>query len=126
MTSVSRSGDRTDHGPVLASETDVDGHTINFVTFKTDLDHGPMLKGLPNDSCQCPHWGYVIQGRIVFRFDDGHEEVYEAGDAFYTPPGHVPVSDAGTEYVQFSPAAELRETSEAIQRNMQAMQAAQS
>jgi quercetin dioxygenase-like cupin family protein len=64
----------------------------------------------------------VIEGRMVFRFDDGHEEIYEAGDAFYTPPGHVPVSDAGTEYVQWSPAEELKRTSDAIMRNMEAMQ----
>ncbi len=121
MAKVARSSERTDHGPVLASETDVDGYTINFVTFKEEMNHGPLFKGLPGDSCQCPHWGYVIEGRLTFRYAD-LDEVYEAGDAFYAPPGHVPVAAAGTEYVQFSPAEELRETSEAIQRNMQAMQ----
>ena len=123
MAKVSRNSERTDHGPVLASETDVDGYTINFVTFKREMDHAPLFKGLPGDSCQCPHWGYVIEGRLAFRYGDD-EEVYEAGDAFYAPPGHVPVAQEGTEYVQFSPAAELKETSEAIQRNMQRMQGA--
>lgn len=123
MAKVSRTDERTDHGPVLASETDVDGYTINFVTFKDEMDHGPLFKGLPGDSCQCPHWGYVIEGRLTFRYDD-RDEVYERGDAFYAPPGHVPVAAAGTEYVQFSPAEELRETSDAIQRNMQQMQGA--
>ena len=87
------------------------------------MDHAPLFKGLPGDSCQCPHWGYVIEGRLTFRYAD-HEEVYEPGDAFFAPAGHVPVAEAGTEYVQFSPAEELKETSEAIQRNMQAMQGA--
>jgi hypothetical protein len=123
MAKVSRTDERVDHGPVLASETDVDGYTINFVTFKAEMDHAPLFKGLPGDSCQCPHWGYVIEGRLTFRYDD-REEVYEPGDAFYAPAGHVPVADEGTEYVQFSPAEELRETSEAIQRNMQQMQGA--
>jgi ribosomal protein L16 Arg81 hydroxylase len=37
------------------------------------------------------------------RFAD-HDEVFEAGDAFYLPPGHVGVqNEPGTEYVQFSP-----------------------
>jgi hypothetical protein len=121
MPKISRDSDRIDHGPVLASETTFDDHTINFVTFKDEMDHAPLFKGLPGDSCQCPHWGYVIDGRLAFRFGD-REEVYEAGDAFYAPAGHVPVADAGTEYVQFSPAEELRQTSEAIQRNMQRMQ----
>ena len=44
----------------------------------------------------------------MFRFAD-HEEVFEAGDAFYLPPGHVPIAEAGTEYLQFSPAEELRD-----------------
>ena len=124
MAKVSRNDERTDHGPVLVSETDVDGYTINFLTFKVDADHSPLLKGLPDDMCQCPHWGDVIEGRLTLRFGD-REEVYEAGDAFYAPPGHVPISAAGTEYVQFSPAKELHETSETIERNLEQMQAAQ-
>jgi hypothetical protein len=41
-----------------------------------------------------------------FVFGD-REEVYEAGDAFNTPPGHRPYVDAGTEILQFSPTKEL-------------------
>jgi hypothetical protein len=38
------------------------------------------------------------------------EEVFNAGDAFYTPPGHIPVErEPGTEIVMFSPADELRD-----------------
>lgn len=122
MGKASRGSERTDQGPVPASETDVDGYTINFVTFKQDLDHSPLFKGLPGDSCQCPHWGYVLEGRLAFKFGD-RQEVYEAGDAFYVPPGHIPVGAEGTEYVQFSPAEELRQTFEAIQKNMQQVQA---
>ena len=44
---------------------------------------------------------------MTFRFAD-HEEVFEAGDAFYLPPGHIPTAEAGTEFVQFSPAEELQ------------------
>jgi quercetin dioxygenase-like cupin family protein len=81
-----------------------------------------MLKGLPDDRCQCPHWGYVFKGRLTWRFAD-REEVYEPGDAFYTPPGHTPQAAAGSEFVLFSPADELRATDEAMMRNMQAVQA---
>ena len=39
--------------------------------------------------------------------------------------GHVPVhNDPGTAYLQFSPAEELRRTSEVIMQNMQALQGA--
>jgi Cupin len=101
---------------------DIDGYTVNFVSFRQDVDATPLLKGLPGDSCPCPHWGYVLKGRLTYRFAD-HEEVFEPGDAFYLPPGHVPVVQAGTEFVQFSPAAELREVDAVILKNIQAMQA---
>jgi hypothetical protein len=112
-----------DHGLVVERSEDLDDYTVNFVTFREDIDHTPLLRGLPDDQCQCPHWGYVIKGKMTFRFGD-REEVFEAGDAFYAPPGHVPVhTEPGSEYVQFSPADELRKTSEVIMRNLQAMQA---
>jgi len=110
-------------GPVEDRHEDLDGYTVNFTSFGADIDGTPLLRGLPGDRCQCPHWGYVLKGRMTFRFGD-REEIYEVGDAFYTPPGHVPAVEAGTEIVQFSPAAELRVTEEAMMRNMQAMQQA--
>ena len=113
-----------DHGPVAEWSQDVDGYTISIVRFNVDIDVTPLLKGLPDDRCQCPHWGYVIAGRVTFRFGED-EEVYEAGDAFYTPAGHVPVShEPGTEIVMFSPAQELRETEAVMMKNMEAMQPA--
>jgi hypothetical protein len=112
-----------DYGPVVDRTDQLDGYTVNFVTFREDIDHTPLLKGLPDDQCQCPHWGYVMKGRLTFRFGD-RDEVFEAGDAFYAPPGHIPVhTEPGSEYLQFSPAEELRKTSEVIMQNMQAMQA---
>ena len=95
------------HGPVEDRHEDIDGYTVNFVSFGVDIDGTPLLKGLPGDACPCPHWGYVLKGRLTYRFAD-HEEVFEAGDAFYLPPGHVPLADAGSELVQFSPSEELR------------------
>ena len=112
-----------DHGLVVDRSEDLDDYTVNFLTFRQDIDHAPLLRGLPDDQCQCPHWGYVIKGRLTFRFGD-REEVFEAGDAYYAPPGHIPVhNEPGTEFLQFSPAEELRQTSEVIMKNMQAMQA---
>ena len=40
---------------------------------------------------------------------DGQEEAMEPGDAFYVPPGHLQRAEAGTEYLQFSPAKEMAE-----------------
>ena len=101
---------------------DVDGYTINFVSILQTHDLAPMLKALPGGNCSCPHWGYVLKGRVIVRYDD-HEEVLEAGDAFYMAPGHAPEAEAGTELVQFSPAQELAEVEAAIMKSMQAGQA---
>ena len=110
-----------DHGLVEDRHEDVEGTTIQFVTIREDVDATPMLRGLPDDNCSCPHWGYVFKGRLVFRVGD-REEVFEPGDAFYLPPGHIPTAEAGTEYLQFSPAEELQIVSSVIKKNMQAMQ----
>lgn len=96
------------------------GNTVEFGKFKQVVDPAPLFKGLPDDRCQCPHWGYVIKGRLRYRFKD-HEEVYEAGDAYYVSPGHTPVLEAGVEYVEFSPSAELAKTMEVVGQNMQMM-----
>ena len=123
MPKVSKqSTEAKDHGPVLEHSDDIEGYTVNFVTFRHDMDQTPMLKGLPGDSCPCPHWGYVLKGELRFRIGD-REEVFQAGDAFYLPPGHVGTGNApDSEYMQFSPAEELRKVSEVMQKNMQAMQ----
>ncbi len=106
--------------PVEFRQADLgDGYTVVFAHFKTDADPAPLFRGLPDDRCQCPHWGYVIAGKNTLRFAD-HEETYEAGDAFYAPPGHVPLVTAGTMVVEFSPTAELAKTDEVMGRNMQA------
>ena len=67
------------------------------------------LQGLPDDRCQSPHWGYVDHGKVTFSYAD-RDEVYETGDAYYAPPGHVPVVTAGTEIVEFSPTDEYGKT----------------
>jgi hypothetical protein len=46
--------------------------------------------------------------------------VIEAGEAFYLPPGHMPIVEAGTEYLQFSSSEELHRVSETITRNFEA------
>jgi len=110
-----------DYGPVVDRNEEVDGYRISFTSFKEDIDATPLMKGLPDDRCQCPHWGYVIEGKLTFRYPD-RDEVYETGDAFYTPAGHVPVQhQPGTEIVMFSPADELRETEAVMMKNMQGM-----
>ena len=94
-----------------------DGWTVAFERYSMDADLEPFFRGLPDDRCQCPHFGYVLAGRVTFRFAD-REETYEAGDAYYAPPGHTPVMSDGTEVVEFSDTAELERTMEVVSRNM--------
>ena len=95
MTRISKqSSKHDDYGPVESWHEEVDGNAIEFVHFKQDIDSTPMLQGLPDDQCHCPHWGYVLKGKVTFTVD-GKEEVMEPGDAFYVPPGHLQRADAG-------------------------------
>ena len=55
---------------------------------------------------------------MVVHYED-HDDVIEAGDAYYMAPGHVPAADAGTELVMFSPTEELAATEAAIKAAMQ-------
>ncbi len=112
-----------DYGVAEDRTGDMDGYTVNFVSIRRDHDLAPMLSGLPGGRCSCPHWGYVFKGRMIVRYAD-HEEVCEAGDAFYMPPGHTPAAEAGTEFIQISPSDQLQEVEAAVVKAMQQMQGA--
>ena len=98
---------------------ELDGYTVGFETFKVDGDPAPLFAGLPDDRCQCPHWGYVVAGKVTFRYTD-HDETYVAGDAYYGAPGHLPLVTAGTQVIEFSPTKDHAETMEVIGSNMAA------
>ena len=95
------------------------GYTAAFERYTADADATEFFRGLPDDRCQCTHWGYVLSGRITFKYAD-HDETYEAGNAYYAPPGHTPVVYAGTELVEFSPTDAHDETTAVIVENMRA------
>ncbi len=96
-------------------------YTVGFERYTADADLAPLFVGLPDDHCQCPHMGYVVKGKLKFTYSDGREEVYETGDAYYAPPGHLPTLYAGSEVVEFSPTVQLQETMAVVERNMAAI-----
>lgn len=108
-------------GPGVDRSGQFDGYTVNIVSISQTHSLAPLLKGLPGDMCQCPHWGYVVAGRLTVTYPD-REEVFEAGDAYYMPPGHAPAAEAGSEFVQFSPTQKLAATMAVIQANAQQLQ----
>ena len=82
---------------------ELDGFTVSFTSMHEDIDATAFVKGLPDDRCQCRIGATCSKGQMTARYAD-HEEVFEAGDAFCTPPGHIPVqNDRGTEILWFSP-----------------------
>ncbi|HEY3674201.1 MAG TPA: cupin domain-containing protein [Acidimicrobiia bacterium] len=103
---------------VLTSRhAELDDFTVAFEEYHVDADGTPIFRGLPDDRCQCPHWGVVVSGELRLRYVDG-EEVYRAGDAYVARPGHVPVVTAGTEVIEFSPTDRLAETLAVLAGNM--------
>ena len=84
------------------------GMAVTFYRLPAGADGRPLLEGMPGGSCPCPHWGYVIRGRLRVHTHDGAHEV-AAGRAFHVEPGHAPEALEDTEMLEFSPAEEFRE-----------------
>ena len=117
---------RKDEAPLLVDDPQIQGRyvelgetTVSYETFPQDVDPAPFYRGLPDDRCPCPHWGVVVSGRLVMRFPD-REETYRAGDAYWIPPGHLPLVFAGAEVVEFSPTDQLRATMAVVGANITA------
>ena len=109
-----------DMGVMEGRYEELGGYTVGFERFREDADATPLFAGLPDDRCQSEHWGYVVSGKVTFRYAD-RDEVYEGGDAYYAPPGHIPVVTAGTEVIEFSPTVQLQETMAVVGATMAAL-----
>jgi hypothetical protein len=110
-------------GPGKEWHEELDGYKAGIVEVNEDADLTPLLQGLPNDQCQCPHWGYVFKGRMWFRSDRG-EESFGPGDAYYVPAGHTSGADADSEFLMFSPSEQIAEVEAHMARRMQELQSA--
>ncbi len=89
-------GDASGYG-VMAGE---------YFPLKEGADISPLLKGLENDLCQSPHWGYLIDGEVTVTYADGRNETVAGGDIFYWPPGHTVKVGKDADIILFSPQAE--------------------
>ncbi|TKG93788.1 hypothetical protein EYV94_16220 [Puteibacter caeruleilacunae] len=81
----------------------LEGMTVAYVQLPAGTDFRDKFKGLPNDHCHCPHWGYVLEGEVNVKYDNGDVESIPEGCAFYLPPGHTAWVDKDTKLVDFSP-----------------------
>jgi hypothetical protein len=98
---------------------DQGGMTVAFERWKAGVDTTPLFKGLPDDSCQAPHWGYVVKGSFRVKTRDG-EETIRAGQAYYLAPGHIPVVDEDVELIEFTDIEARRATMEHATKQLQA------
>ena len=96
------------------------GMNCAYAEFGAGTDLAPVLQGLPDDMCPCPHWGYVTKGAIRVRYTDGSEEVLRAGEIFYLPAGHSVLFEEDTAFVEFSPERENLEVLAHVGRKSQA------
>ena len=115
--------DVQDAGVAKVWQDDADGYQISFISILEDADMAWLLKGLPDDRCPCPHWGYVMKGEASFTFAD-RTETFQAGEGFYVAPGHTPAATAGTEFLLFTPAELGHEVDKQILANVRQMQSA--
>lgn len=99
------------------------GMTVAFNEIPAGTDFSPLLQGLKNDSCHCPHWGYIVQGEMLVKYDDGTEETLSTGDVFYLPPGHTASVEKDLKFLDFSPEKELKEVMDHIAKKVAATSA---
>ena len=60
------------------------GMTVGFNELPAGTDFTPLLLGLTNNSCQCPHWGYMFEGELLVKYDDGKSETFHQTPAIWS------------------------------------------
>ena len=67
----------------------VGGTMLGRGTFEPGWKWSECVKPIAKtESCQAPHLGYVVSGRMKVVMDNGTELEYGPGDAMSLPPGH--------------------------------------
>ncbi len=89
--------------------SDLDTISGEYFTLAEGVDTTPLFQGLEGDLCQCPHWGFVLKGRITTTDASGTEETVNTNDLFYWPPGHNVRVEEDAELILFSPQHKHRD-----------------
>ncbi|MBM3319016.1 MAG: cupin domain-containing protein [Candidatus Eisenbacteria bacterium] len=90
-----------------------------YFSLGAGTDIAPLLKGLEDDACQAPHWGYMLSGEVVVTYTDGKVETCKGGDLFHWPAGHSVRVVKDAEVILFSP---LREHTRVLDHMLSAME----
>jgi hypothetical protein len=102
------------------------GMTVDINNSPKGTDWTPLLKGLKNDHCQVPHWGYVLKGAVMIQYEDGTNEVFKEGEAFYMKPGHTGEVLEDLLLVSFSPEEGMHELANHLEKRVSELQAQES
>jgi hypothetical protein len=93
----------------------IDKYTVTFESYSQDKDYAALDEGLPGNRCQAEHWGVLLKGKLIYRYEDG-DDVITAGQAYHARPGHTAWLAAGTELIKFTPTDQL-EVREGVSRD---------
>ncbi|GGD89164.1 hypothetical protein [Planktosalinus lacus] len=96
-------------GTTMRMQDNFGGMTVCFNELPKGTDFTPLLNGLKNDSCHSTHWGYILSGELLVKYDDGAEEVLTVGDVYYLPTGHTAIVQEDVKMIEFSPSKEFNE-----------------
>ena len=89
-------GDATGYGKISGE----------YFSLGAGVDTTPLFEGLEGNLCQCPHWGYVLRGKITTTDAAGKKETVTTNDLFYWPPGHNVKVEEDADIIMFSPERE--------------------
>lgn len=87
----------------------IGGTTMGRGTFEPGWKWSESVKPITGTpSCQSPHTGYVVSGRMKVVMDDGSEAEYGPGTAVVIPPGHDAwiVGDETCVFIDFTGATQ--------------------
>ncbi len=98
------------------------GLTVDINNSPAGTDFTPLLEGLENDHCQVPHWGYIVKGSIQIVYDDGKQDVFKEGEAFYMRPGHTGRVLEDLLLVSFSPEDGMHHLAKHLEAKVAVMQ----
>jgi quercetin dioxygenase-like cupin family protein len=67
----------------------LEGHTLGRFNFEPGWRWSECVKpGVGTESCQNPHLGYAVSGKLTVQLDDGTQMTISAGQFYTIPPGH--------------------------------------
>lgn len=104
----------------IPADVDLNGLAVAHNSVPRGFDFSQVFEGLPNNLCPCPHWGYLVKGWMIVKYEDGSEEEIRGGDVYYLRAGHTAVAKEDTVSIDFSPIGPWRQLTQHVATRRQA------